>query len=35
MNEEIPGRLVAELKLRGRANGTISAYKTEVVRFFH
>ena len=35
MNEELLGRLVAELKLRGRANGTISAYKTEVVRFFH
>jgi site-specific recombinase XerD len=25
---------VAELKLRGRAGGTISAYKTEVIRFF-
>lgn len=34
MNEQLLGKLVAELKLRGRASGTISVYMTEVERFF-
>lgn len=33
MNELVFGKLVDELKLRGRSEGTISAYRTEVLRF--
>ena len=33
MNEVLIGKLIKELKLRARSNGTISTYKTEVLHF--